>query len=308
MRIDRRNDLSLRLLEVFGAVMERRTTTGAAEHLGLSQPAVSNAIRALENQLGLTLFERTGRSLRPTEEARLLVHESEPIFAMLRALEDEVRDLKHGRAGRLRIVTTPPLGHTILPHALREVLAGRERVQVRYSVHRISVVLQAVETGAADVGVFLGPVQNQGLRSHHLADGELVVVLPRDHPLAARTVLTPADLSGYPQIGLNTIIGNIVASAHAAAGVPHEPRFETRYSQSACALVDAGLGLAVVDPYTAAASAGLAIVTRPFRPAATISAVAVTRGKGEAPKLAAQLVEVLRRRLATPPFTPAARG
>lgn len=304
MRIDRRNDLSLRLLEVFGAVMEHRTTTDAAEHLGISQPAVSNAIRALEKQLDLTLFERTGRRLRPTEEARILVHESEPIFAMLRALEDEVRDLKHSRSGRLRIAATPPLGHTVLPHSLREVLDGRDKVQVRYAVQRISHVMQAVETGAADLGVFLGPMQNEGLKSHHLGDADLVAVVPRDHPLAARAVLTPSDLARHGLIGLDTTIGSLVVSAFTAAGVAHEPRIETRYSQTACALVHAGLGVSVVDPHTAAAATGLSIVARRFTPVTRISAVAVTRGGGAAPKLAEVLIEALRRRLRTTQLAP----
>lgn len=302
MRIDRRNDLSLRLLEVFGAVMEHRTTTDAAEHLGISQPAVSNAIRALEKQLDLTLFERTGRRLRPTEEARMLVHESEPIFAMLRALEDEVRDLKHSRSGRLRIAATPPLGHTVLPPGLRELLEGRDRVQVRYAVQRITHVVQAVGTGAADIGVFLGPLQNEGLESHHLGDAELVAVVPRDHPLAARAVVTPSDLARNTMIGLDTTIGSLVASAFAAAGVPHEPRIETRYSQTACALVHAGLGVSVVDPYTAAAATGLSIVARRFTPVSRISAVAVTRPGGAASHLPGLLIEILRRRLRTSPM------
>ncbi|MFC7704754.1 LysR family transcriptional regulator [Plastorhodobacter daqingensis] len=303
MRIDRRNDLSLRHLEVFGAVMEHRTTVGAAEHLGISQPAVSNAIRALERQLGLALFERIGRRLRPTEEALLLVQESEPIFAMLRALEEEVRDLKHARTGRLRIAATPPLGHTVLPHALREVLAGRDRMQLRYSVQRIGLVLQAVESGAADLGVFLGPLQNPGLTSHLLTEAELVAVVPRDHPLAARAVLTPSDLADHPLIGLETTIGKQVTAAFATAGVPYLPRIETRYGQTACALVNAGLGVSVVDPYTAAAASGLAVVARRFAPVSRIAVIAVTRSGNSATSLAAQVIETLRRRLhATPPL------
>ncbi len=302
MRIDRRNDLSLRLLEVFGAVMEWRTTTGAAEHLGISQPAVSNAVRALERQLGLTLFERTSSGLKPTEEARHLLQESEPIFRMLRMLEDEVRDLKHSRSGRLRIFATPPIGHTIGPHALRELLEGRERVRVRYTVRRMSDVVQAVEAGAADVGLFLGPADNAALEVHTLAEVDLAAVMPRDHPLAARGTVTPADLARYPLIGLETSIGAISAAAFAEAGVPHEPRIEARYSATACALVAAGLGVAVVDSYTATASSSLAIVARRFAPRAGIAVVAVTRAGVGMPKLVSLFLDILRRRLEQAPL------
>ncbi|MEE3100937.1 MAG: LysR family transcriptional regulator, partial [Pseudomonadota bacterium] len=115
MKIERRNDLSLRLLEVFGAVMQHQTTVRSAEALGISQPAVSTAIRALEAQVGFALFERRNRRILPTEEALDLYREVEPIVSMLRSVEGRVRDLRAGAAGKLRIMATPPLGHSLAP-------------------------------------------------------------------------------------------------------------------------------------------------------------------------------------------------
>ena len=71
MKIARKNDLSLRLLEIFGAVITHQTTVHAAEDLGISQPAVSLAIKQLEEQLGFSLFDRRNRRLQPTQEARI---------------------------------------------------------------------------------------------------------------------------------------------------------------------------------------------------------------------------------------------
>lgn len=304
MRIDRRNDLSLRLLEVFGAVMEHGTTTGAADHLGVSQPAVSNGIRALEKQLGLPLFERTGRFLRPTEEARILFEESQPIFGMLQSLALEVRELKHSRSGRVRVAATPPIGHTILPHCLRELLQGREKLKVRCLVQRKSLVLQAVTEGAVDVGFYLGSEVLEDLETHQLAEVELVAAVPRDHPMAGRTLLTPADLRNQPLIGLGSNIGQLVASAFEAENVVYAPQIETRYSQTACAMVNAGIGIAVVDPYSASVSHGLAIVTRRFAPRITIPAVAITRRNTTPPRFAQMLISIVTRRLELAPPTP----
>lgn len=301
MRIDRRNDLSLKLLEVFGAVMDQGTTTDAAEYLGVSQPAVSNGIRSLEKQLGLTLFERAGRQLRPTEEARLLYAESQPIFGMLRTLASEVRELKHSRSGRIRVAATPPLGHTILPHCLRELLQGREKLKVRFVVQRRSQVLQAVDDGAADVGFYLGSDVHEGLVTQQLGIAELVAAVPRDHPLSGRALLTPADLAPHPFIGLGSNIGELVAGAFETANVVYAPQIETRYSQTACTMVNAGLAVAVVDPYSISMSPGLNIVARRFAPLITIPAIAATRRNMPANRLSHLLVELVVRRISTTP-------
>ena len=75
-KIEDMPDVSLRLLEIFAAMMRCSTTVETAEFLGVSQPAVSAGLRQLENQLGITLFERTGRRLQPTAEARDLFEEN----------------------------------------------------------------------------------------------------------------------------------------------------------------------------------------------------------------------------------------
>jgi DNA-binding transcriptional LysR family regulator len=304
MQIDRRNDLSLKLLEVFGAVMDQGTTTDAAEYLGVSQPAVSNGIRSLEKQIGLPLFERAGRQLRPTEEARLLYVESQPIFGMLRRLASEVRELKHNRSGRIRVAATPPLGHTLLPHCLRELLQGRQKLKVHFIVQRRSQVLQAVEDGLAAIGFYLGSDVHEGLVTKQLGIAELVAAVPRDHPLSGRALLTPADLAQHPLIGLGSNIGKLVANAFETANVVYAPQIETRYSQTACTMVNAGLAVAVVDPYSVLMPPNLNIVARRFAPSTIIPATTVTRRNMPANKLTGLLVDLLTRQIRNAPTTP----
>lgn len=298
MQIDRRNDLSLRLLEVFGAVMEYRTTTGAAEYLGVSQPSVSNGIRTLERQLGFTLFERRGRTLRPTEEARILFEESQPIFGMLRSLAGEVRELKHNRSGRLRVASTPPLGHTLLPHCLRELLNGREKLRIRCLVQRKSLVMRAVDEGAVDVGFYLGSDVHEDLMNHPLAEAELVAIVPHGHALADRAMVTPRDLNHHTLIGLGSNIGGLVAGAFEASGVHYDPQIETRYSETACSMVHAGLGVAVVDPYAVSIHPGLAIISRRFAPRTTIPAIGITRAGVTPPRIVELLLQMMACRMA----------
>ena len=163
MKIARRNDLSLRLLEIFGTLMLRQTTVAAAEELGISQPSVSTAIKQLEEQLGFELFEREKKRMIPTNEARSLFQEVEPLFEQLRSVESCVRDLRGGTVGKLRIMATPPLGHSVVPGALSAFLADRPGVTVQYDVRRMDAVIDAVAIGAADIGLCLGLDSHPGV-------------------------------------------------------------------------------------------------------------------------------------------------
>src|SRR6266540_6939771 len=94
--------MNLRQLEILRAVIRHRTTVAAADELALSQPAISNALKAMEAQAGFALFERVNNRLFPTSEAMALYKESEAIFALHAKLENRVRDLRECRSGFYR--------------------------------------------------------------------------------------------------------------------------------------------------------------------------------------------------------------
>jgi DNA-binding transcriptional LysR family regulator len=102
--------MTLRQLEILRAVIRGETTTAAALALNMSQPAVSSAIRHMEAQLGFALFERVNNRLFPTEAARVLQEDAEPLFAIHAALELKLQDLRDDKITRLRILSTPPHG------------------------------------------------------------------------------------------------------------------------------------------------------------------------------------------------------
>lgn len=279
MRIDRRNDLSLRLLEIFGSMMLRQTTVDTAADLGISQPAVSLAIKQLEGQLGFPLFERRNRRLLPTEEARSLFAEIEPIFLQLRAVEGHVRDLRKGTAGKLRVIATPPLGHSVIPVALRNFLADRPGVSVHYDVRRLENVIEEVEAGASELGVVLGLYSHPAVEVRVLRRDDMVALVRHDHPLASADDITPKDCEEYGHIGLDIAsrLGQATQASFDEAGVPYLPRVEVRYCHTAAVMANAGLGIAVVDRYTAGFLSNLELSVHPFTPAVSVGACLITR-------------------------------
>lgn len=305
MRINRKNDLSLRLLEIFGAVILHQTTTDAAAELGISQPAVSLAIKQLETQIGFALFERRSQRLQPTEEARSLFAQVEPVLLQLGSVSSHVQDLRNGTAGKLRLIATPPLGHSVVPHALRRFLADRPGVSVQYDVRRLENVLQEVEIGSAELGLVLGLERHPAVAVQVLRSDLMVALVPAGHALAQASQITPEDCLAHGHIGLDqgSRLGILLCNAFQATGVPYVPRVFVRYCHTSAILSNAGMGVSIVDRHTADFMSGQGLVSRPFRPEIPVGACLLTRRDIPLSRLAQAFVETLQ--AMTDPGSPA---
>lgn len=245
--------MTLRQIEILRALMRLGTTMSAARALGMSQPAVSNALKQMEAQLGFPLFERVNNRLFPLEAASIIQEESDPIFALHAALEERVQDLRESKVGRLRILSTPPLGWNVLPRALEEFSRRHRRVKIFFDIRELDEVVRSVESGKTDLGFGLGLGPQPTLEMEALFEGRMVCVVPPQHPLASSPVVTPRDIAGTDLIALDadTRMGASVRAAFQAVQEPFTFRAEVRTCCTACALVAAGMGASIVDPFSA---------------------------------------------------------
>ncbi|KZZ28976.1 hypothetical protein A3753_11785 [Sulfitobacter sp. HI0082] len=265
--------LKIRMLEIFDAVMKVERVTDAAELLGISQPAVSAAIRKLEEDLGVNLFERDGRRLRPTDAAVRLSQSTAPVFNAVSNLRNEVARATRVGLSRLRIYASPSVGHGVALVALDALMDEFPELDVVVTVQDDAQVREAVEMGQADIGLTFGNI-NEGAW-HLLARAHLVVIVPRDHVLTKRATIGPADLQHDRIISAGEVITPLVEAAFNRQGIRYRPKIETRFAQTACAMVQKGLGVAVVDPYVAELFASNLYSIRRFYPATQIAAVAL---------------------------------
>jgi len=291
--------MNLRLLNIFRAVMSTQTTVGAARSLDISQPAVSNAIRQLEQDLGFELFNRVGNRLAATEEAKVLLAESDAMFLFSRKLDDIAEDLKENRVGRIRVTATPQLGHTVLPAAIQRFLLQRPKVKVLCDVIDSHKVIESVEASATDFGlaIALEPELSDVLKMVLMTDIEMVCILPAAHPLADRTTIGPQDLRSHPLIALESSarLSPMVRAAFSHAGVPYRAAVEVRYSETACLLARSGVGAAVVDWFSASTflhDPGVKII--PFRPQIMVNVWAVFSRARAPSRLAYALLEEIK--------------
>lgn len=266
--------MNLRQLEIFRAVMQTGTTSGAAHILGISQPAVSNMIRHMEAQSGIKLFNRYKGRLWPTEEAKILNNDVESIFVMYRSVGQKIQDLRESRVGSIKIVSVPSLAQSVLLTALHSFLADRPDVTISLDLERMEGVINRVDHNLADVGMTLAFSGYPSVEAKPMHLGCMVCIMPVDHPLASRETVRATDLRKHPFITMErgTPLGSIIANAFQAAGEEFTWMVETRYSNMAYSLVEKGLGVALVDEYYARSRANDQVVIRPFVPTIPLTA------------------------------------
>lgn len=253
-------------IEIFRVVMTSGSASRAARVLGLSQPAVSMALRRLEKRAGLELFGRSGGKLQPNQQATALLAEVQRHFVGMDVIEGRIRSLKQFDAGCVRIASFPGLGVGFMPRVLADLAALGERSIVSLQVMgsqdvRSQVLRDEVELGIAAHDISVSGVEH-ALFAHYFG----VVALPAGHPLARNNVVTPKQLARYPFVALNpddavSLRLDAICAAHA---VQLQTVAETTYTISLCELVRNRIGIAVVNPVTAFDYLHAGLVFRPF--------------------------------------------
>lgn len=260
--------LNLRQMEAFRAVMLTGTTTHAARALNVSQPAVSRLIKDLEEHLTVSLFVRRQGRLQPTPEAEWLFQTSEEALERLDRLDTVVRDIRHVQARELRLMTTPPMAYGVLPDVLTAYQSLHPEVAV--SVHIVVRRETRSWTSAQqfDVAVATFPIEYPEEAVERLVRVPGVCIVPDSHRLAKAEVIRAEDLEEEKLITLlpETLNRFRLDRIFENLGLKRQLAIETQTASSLCAYVGAGLGVAVIDPFTARRFLPLGIAVRPFLP------------------------------------------
>jgi len=230
-------------LRSFLRVAEEGNLTRAAESLYLTQPAVTQHIQALERELGVSLFDRTGRGMRLTPAGEALREYVQRSMVLLDECRQVISDLQAGHAGRLLLgagVTTSIFHLPSWLRAFREAYPGIE-VVVRTGGSR-EVADMALER-EIDLGLITSPMQHPDLRGVDLFEEEIVLVIPPDHPLAGKAI-PPEEFDAMPLILFpkGTGFREYLDKALDAAGVPMTVKMETDSVEAIKSFVAVGLG------------------------------------------------------------------
>lgn len=287
--------MRLRHIEVFHAIMQAGSISGAAQLLHISQPAVTKVLQHAELQLGMPLFDRVRGKLVPTPEAQRLYVETDRLSRDLIAIRRLAAQLRAGGQDLLRVLATPTLGASVLPTAVTQWALGYPEARCTLSTHHTREIVNALLLGEADLALSLQDPHHPGIKAEVLVSSPMVALCPVGSPEAANDGrLALADIeSELIAMAEDDPLGHQLATAFAAQAKHPASRITVQTYQLARSLVEAGVGLSIVDPFTAASGDRTRLRVRPLDPVIPVQLTLLTPTNAPLPQLGRRFVKLL---------------
>ncbi len=249
-------------LKTFVTVADQGGFTAASQRLGLSQPAVSRAIAALERDLGLPMFIRRRDGLSLTDAGSVALTHAREAVRQVTLMRTEIAALAGDVTGTLSLASLPTATATLVAPQLQTFAQRHPAVTIRLLEGSEQEVRDWLDQGAVEAGVVSLPVK--GLDSAVLGDQDMVAVVPADSWLAAKDTIGYADLAKEPFVRGTGGAADVFMPIARQAGVQFDLAFEAREIAAALEIVGAGLGVSILP------SAGLpalpSVAVRPLVP------------------------------------------
>ena len=186
-------------LETFRRLAREANFTRTAEALSITQPAVTQHVRGLEDHFRVKLVDLVGRKTMLTDAGRFLASRADALLGSVAALEREMREFADVRSGELRIGATVTIGTYALPDLVARFRAAYPGVALIVEVENTNAMARAVKLGRVSLALVEGPLADDEMDIEPYADDELVAIAPASHPFARRRgAIAIADLSGLP--------------------------------------------------------------------------------------------------------------
>lgn len=289
--------MDLRQLKYFVTVAEELSFVRAAQRLHMSQPPLSQQIKALEEELGVELLSRTRREVKLTDAGRVFLAESRELLEKAQAVAHRARQAGGGEQASLRVgMATSALFH-VLPRLLDRVKARLPGVSMTITDMNSDEQVRSLTVDRIDLGFIHARPDIRGLARCTVAVDSFAVALPATHPLAARADLALRDLQGESIVAFSrehapALFDALIASCQHEGFSPRIAHV-ARHPASVLQMVQLGLGVSIV-PRAYAAHAPNAVVFRQLPTmAARLKIDALWREGNPAPGLRRVIDEVL---------------
>lgn len=229
-------------------VAEANSLTRGAEAVYMSVPTASTRIKNIEDSIGIKLFYRTSQGVTLTLPGQAFVHHARLVLGQLEHLSGDLQEYAKGIKGHLRVfANTTALGE-FLPPVLRAYLLAHPDVNIDLRERLSGDIVRAVSDGQTDIGIVAGTVRTENLEVIPYRRDRLVLVVPRDHPMAALPSVAFVDTLELEHIGLHessaihAFLRQICSGLHRTIRL----RIQVGNFEAACRMIEATVGVSVL--------------------------------------------------------------
>ncbi|NBA96088.1 LysR family transcriptional regulator [Pseudomonas sp. R5(2019)] len=258
--------ISLRHIEVFRAVMTTGSVTGAAQFLHTSQPTISRELARLEYLIGFELFKRERGRLHPTARAVMLFEEVGRAYTGLDRLVAFAGNLGDFAEGQFSIACLPAFSQSLLPSACQAFSQVNPNISIVVAAFDSPHLEEQLSAQRHDIGLTEQDEAPRGTELQPLLSVDEVCVLPDGHPLLAQERLSVEAFQdqAFVSLAADDSYRRQIDQIFRAAGVNRRMRIETHNAVSVCSMVQAGLGIAIINPVTALTFLNQGLQIRPL--------------------------------------------
>lgn len=252
--------LKVRQLEAFQAVMLVGSVTGGANRLGISQPAVSQLLRQLEEACGFKLFNSAAGKIVPTRDAEALHLEVNRLFVGVDRIQRVATALREQSWGSLRIAAFPAIARRLIPEMVMAYRKDHQEVSFHVQSMRSRSVIDAVAAQHADIGICSVPGDRPEVESVYVETMKAICIVPANHPLAEADVVHPQDLEqeSFVSLGFQDNSKSIVDQVFTRLNVTRNIQLECGQSDVVFSFVACAAGVSIVDPLCVYNASGFA--------------------------------------------------
>lgn len=258
--------ITLRHIEIFRAVITAGNLTEAAALLHTSQPTISRELARFEKLIDLQLFVRSRGRLHPTVQGLRLFEEVQRSWYGLDRILNAAESLREFRQGELSIACLPVFSQSFLPRLLQPFLTRYPDLSLNIIPQESPLLEEWLSAQRHDLGLTENSLTPAGTERQTLLTLSEVCVLPAGHRLAAKKVLVPQDFAGENYISLSPTDSyrQLLDSLFQEFNIKRRMVVETHSAASVCAMVEAGVGISIVNPLTALDYQDQGLVVRRF--------------------------------------------
>ena len=240
--------LDLGTLELFVRICQNGSIGASADQAHLALSSVSKRIKELESLTGTSLLLRHARGVKPTAAGQCLLRHARSVLMSVEEMRVDVHEFTLGRSGYVHVFASASVVEQYMASEIAEFARSNPAISIDLSQVTSREVIQAVRNGLADIGICDASDAVRDLASRVYRTDELVLAVPKDHPLSAVPSMRFVDTLDYEQIGLrgSSMIQQLLETAAAESGHLLRQRIKVASLSALCRMVECGLGIGVI--------------------------------------------------------------